>query len=219
MTKIEMCFAYLQKLFPEAKTELNFSTPFETLVAVILSAQCTDKRVNQVTSVLFKKYSTPQDFANLEQKELEKMIFSLGFYHNKAKNVIKMSKQVVEEFDGNLPKTAKELEKLAGVGKKTANVVASIIYDEKVMGVDTHVFRVLNRLGLVNEKTPNKTADAFMKKYPNFVNHDAHYRLVLFGRYHCTAKNPKCNICELKSICKYFKKHEQKEAEKCLLTK
>lgn len=210
MTKVEKCFRYFEKLFPEAKTELNFSTPFETLVAVMLSAQCTDKRVNQVTSVLFKKYNTPKDFAFLNQEELEKMIFSVGFYHNKAKNIIKMSNQVLEQCGGTLPKTAKELEKLAGVGKKTANVVASIIFDEKVMGVDTHIFRVLNRLNLVNEKTPNKTADAFMKKYPNYVNHDAHYRMVLFGRYHCTSRNPKCDECELKSFCKHFKENNKK---------
>ncbi len=210
MSKIEECFNYFEKLFPEAKTELNFSTPFETLVAVILSAQCTDKRVNEVTKVLFKKYNTPKDFAKLEQEDLEKMIFSLGFYHNKAKNIIKMSKQVLEDYGGELPKTAEELEKLAGVGKKTANVVASIIFDEKVLGVDTHIFRVLNRLGLVDETTPNKTADSFMKKYPNYVNHDAHYRMVLFGRYHCTARNPKCDGCELKKFCKFFKENKER---------
>lgn len=208
MTKIEQSFQYFQKLFPKAETELNFSTPFETLVAVMLSAQCTDKRVNKVTSVLFKNYNTPQDFANLKQEELEKMIFSVGFYHNKAKNIIKMSQQVLNDYGGKLPNSAEELQKLAGVGKKTANVVASIIYDEKVMGVDTHIFRVLNRLGLVNENNPNKTADAFMKKYPKYVNHDAHYRMVLFGRYHCTSRNPKCEECELKSFCKYYKNHK-----------
>ena len=211
MSKIDDCFNYFYELFPEAKTELNFSTPFETIVAVILSAQCTDKRVNEVTKVLFKKYNTPKDFANLKQKDLEKMIYSLGFYHNKAKNIIKMSNQLLENYEGELPTTAEELQKLAGVGKKTANVVASIIFDEKVMGVDTHIFRILNRLGLVNEKTPNKTADVFMKKYSKYSNHDAHYRMVLFGRYHCTSRNPKCDNCKLNSVCKYFKQKTKKE--------
>ncbi|MBR1925226.1 MAG: endonuclease III [Clostridia bacterium] len=207
--KAEKTFNYLESLFKEAKTELNFSTPFETLVAVILSAQCTDKRVNEVTAVLFKKYNTPKDFANLKQEELEKMIYSLGFYHNKAKNIIKMSNQILNDYNGELPKSSTELQKLAGVGRKTANVVSSIIFDENVMGVDTHIFRVLNRIGLTCQNTPEKTEKEFSKKYPNYLNHDAHYRLVLFGRYHCTARNPKCNECELCSICKFYKKGDK----------
>ena len=208
--KAEKTFNYLEKLFKEAKTELNFSTPFETLVAVILSAQCTDKRVNEVTSVLFKKYNTPKDFAKLKQEQLEKMIYSLGFYHNKAKNIIKMSNQLLNDYGGELPKSSIELQKLAGVGRKTANVVSSIIFNENVMGVDTHIFRVLNRIGLTCQNTPEKTEKEFSKKYPTYLNHDAHYRLVLFGRYHCTARSPKCSECELRSICKYYKKGDKK---------
>ncbi len=203
--KIEKTFSYLEKLFPNAEPELKFSTPFECLVAVILSAQCTDKRVNVVTKELFKKYNTPKDFASLSQEELEKLIFTLGFYHNKAKNIISMSKQLLKEYGGELPKSSSELKKLAGVGEKTANVVASIVFNENVMGVDTHIFRVLNRIGLVNQNTPEKTGQEFSKKYPNYLNHDAHFRLVLFGRYVCKARNPGCENCELKNFCKYYK--------------
>ncbi len=203
--KIEKTFSYLEKLFPTADPELKFSTPFECLVAVILSAQCTDKRVNMVTKELFKKYNTPSDFAVLKQEELEKMIYSLGFYHNKAKSIINMSKQLIKDYGGELPKSAGELKKLSGVGEKTANVVASIIYGENVMGVDTHIFRVLNRLGLTNQKTPEKTGEEFSKKYPKYLNHDAHFRLVLFGRYMCHSRNPNCKNCELNAICKYYK--------------
>ena len=155
--KIEKTFCYLEKLFKNPDPELSYSTPFECLVAVMLSAQCTDKRVNEVTKVLFKKHNTPQDFASLKQEELEKKIFSLGFYHNKAKNLIAMSKQLLSDYDGKLPTTAEELKKLNGVGEKTANVVASAIFGENVMGVDTHIFRVLNRIGITNQKTPEKS--------------------------------------------------------------
>ncbi len=208
--KIDLTFDYLSELFENADPELHYSSPFECLVAVMLSAQCTDKRVNEVTSVLFKKYNTPQSIASLSQEELEKMIYSLGFYHNKAKNLIAMSNQLINDYGGQMPTTASELKKLKGVGEKTANVVASAIYDENVMGVDTHIFRVLNRLGLVNQKTPEKTGEEFSKKYPKYVNHDAHFRLVLFGRYHCTARNPKCKNCKLNSFCKYYKEGVKK---------
>ena len=208
--KVEETFKYLEKLFPNADPELNFKTPFECLVAVILSAQCTDKRVNEVTKELFKTHNTPKDFAELTQTKLEKMIFSLGFYHNKAKNIIKMSKQLINDYGGEVPKTANELKKLAGVGEKTANVVASAMFGENVMGVDTHIFRVLNRIGLTNQKTPEKTGEEFSKKYPQYLNHDAHFRLVLFGRYCCHARNPKCAKCELNSFCKYYKEGKKK---------
>ena len=203
--KINIVFNYLEKLFPNPDPELNYKTPFECLVAVILSAQCTDKRVNEVTKVLFKKYNTPQNFVSLKQEELEKMIFSLGFYHNKAKNILKMSKQIIEEFDGKVPTTAEELKKLSGVGEKTANVVASAIFNERVLGVDTHIFRVLNRIGLTNQKTPEKTGEEFSKKYPKYLGHDEHFRLVLFGRYMCHSRKPSCEKCELNSICKFRK--------------
>lgn len=206
MKNIDLFFEYLTKLFPEAKCELNFNSSFEMLIAVMLSAQCTDKIVNQVTKKLFKKYNKPQDFTALKQEELEKFIFSCGLYHSKAKNIIEMSKQLIENYGGNIPHNAKEMEKLKGVGRKTANVVCSYVYNEKVLGVDTHVHRVLNRIGFVCEKTALKTEEAFVKKYKKYVSHNTHYRIVLFGRYICTAKNPKCNQCELKEMCKFYKK-------------
>lgn len=205
-TKVKIVFDELVNMFPNPECELNFNSNFELLVAVMLSAQCTDKRVNMVTNTLFKKYNTPQDFANLKQEELEKLIFSTGFYHNKAKNIIQMSKQLINDYNGVLPETSDELVKLAGVGKKTANVVSSVAFGAKEIGVDTHIFRVTNRLGLVNSKSPDQTEKMWKKLYPNYLGDEYHYRLVLFGRYHCTARNPKCNECNLKDICKFYKK-------------
>lgn len=205
MQKIEKVFLYLNKLFPEIERSLDSGTPFQFLIAVILSAQCTDQRVNIVTAELFKKYKTPQDFANISQQELEKIIYSTGFFRNKAKNIIAMSKQLLAEHGGRLPEDARELEKLAGVGRKTANVVASVIFGKAEFAVDTHIFRVLNRLGLVKTNTPEKTELEFIRKFPEYRNADSHVRLVLFGRHYCTARSPKCAGCELKKICKYYK--------------
>ena len=209
---IDKFFEYLARLFPDAECELRFNSGFELLVAVILSAQCTDRQVNKVTDVLFKKYNKPKDFAKMDQKELEKMIYSIGFYHNKAKNIIKMSNQLLDDYNGKLPTDAREMEKLAGVGRKTANVVSSILYNAKEFAVDTHVFRVLNRIGFVHENTPEKTEKAFVKKYPNYVNHQSHLRIVLFGRYNCMARIPKCEKCEMKEVCKFYKESKN---EKC----
>ena len=174
----------LEELFPVIKPELNYSSDYQCLVAVMLSAQCTDKRVNQVTKDLFINYGTAEQMIKLSQSELEKMIYSLGFFRNKAKNVLAMSKMVVEKYDGKIPDTAKELEMLPGVGRKTANVVASALYGEEKLGVDTHVLRVTNRLGLVNAKTPLEVERQWYQKYPQYNNHDCHLRLVLFGRYY-----------------------------------
>jgi len=204
--KADIMFEYFERLFPNPKCELNFSTPFEMLVAVVLSVQCTDVRVNMVTKELFKKYKTPKDFANMKQEDLENIIRSTGFFRNKARNIIKMSQQLLENYNGEIPHDAREMENLAGVGRKVANVVASIAFGAKELGVDTHIFRVLNRIGLVNANTPEKTELQFVQKYPDRVNHDTHYRILLFGRYKCTAKNPKCAECELQSICEYYKK-------------
>ncbi len=209
MKNIEFFFSYLEKLFPQAKCELNFSSPFEMLVAVMLSAQCTDKRVNIVTKELFKKYNSPKDFACLDTKKLEGIIRPCGFYHSKAKNIINMSKQLLTNYNGEIPKDPRDMEKLAGVGRKTANVVASELFDSKVIGVDTHIFRVLNRVGFACEKTPEKTEFAFVKKYPNYLGREFHYRMVLFGRYYCTARNPKCENCELKGFCKFYLSKKQ----------
>ncbi len=203
--KIKTIFEELNKLFPEPYCELKYSSDFELLVAVILSAQCTDKRVNQVTSELFKNFKTPNDFANISQETLEKYIYSTGFFRNKAKNIISTSKILVEKFNSELPKSSAELMQLPGVGRKVANVVSSIINNESVVGVDTHFFRVANRLGLVNAKNPLDTEKQWIKNYPNYLNHQTHLLLVLFGRYYCSAKNPKCQLCKFKELCNYYK--------------
>lgn len=204
--KIDFVFDTLRQMYPNPQCELNFSNDFELLVAVILSAQCTDKRVNIVTNELFKQYKTPQDFANMSQAELENIIKPCGLYRNKAKSIINASKMLIEKFDCKLPKTATELMALPGVGRKVANVVSSIANKEDVLGVDTHIFRVSNRLGLVDAKTPYDVEMQWIKNYPEYVNHDTHYSLILFGRYFCTARNPKCKDCKFCSFCKEFKR-------------
>ena len=214
MSNIEKVMTRLNEMYPEIKPELEYSTDFEFLIAVILSAQCTDKRVNIVTRELFKTYNKPSDFATLSQQELEKMIYSTGFYHNKAKNIISLSKTLVNNYGGQLPKTADELQKLDGVGRKTANVVASCLYGEPRIGVDTHVLRVTNRLGLVDANTPEKVEQQWCKKYKKYVNHDSHFRLVLFGRYFCKAQKPNCAECEFTDFCKYFKSNKKSKTKR-----
>jgi len=211
--KVDIVFEYLERLFPDPKCALNFSTPFETLVAVMLSAQTTDENVNKVTEKLFKVSNTPEQFAKIPQRELEKYIYSTGFYHTKSRNLIKMSKQLIENYNGEIPHDAREMENLAGVGRKTSNVVASILFDAKLLGVDTHVFRVLNRVGLVKANTPEKTELQFVEKYPQYVDHDVHYRLVLFGRQVCHARKPDCAKCELKDVCNYYNKIVKNKAK------
>lgn len=210
MSTIDMVMQELNTMYPSIKPELEFQNDFQCLVAVILSAQCTDKRVNIVTKNIFNVYKTPSSFLNLTQSQLEKMIYSTGFYHNKAKNILALCKELTQKYNGELPKTAAELETLPGVGRKTANVVASFLYGENKLGVDTHVLRVTNRLGLVNAKTPLEVEKQWCKKYKNYMNHDAHFRLVLFGRYFCKAKKPNCNECKFTSFCKYYKTNKLK---------
>jgi len=202
---IDEVMDYLAELFPNPEPELHYESDYQCLVAVILSAQCTDKRVNEVTKVLFKDHPDSFSMAKLTQNELEKLIYSTGFYHNKAKNILAMSKILNEKYKGIVPSSPTELEALPGVGRKTANVVSSALFDAKRIGVDTHVFRVTNRLGLVKAKTPLEVEAQWMKKYPKYVNHDSHFRLVLFGRYICKAKNPECEKCKLKENCKFKK--------------
>ncbi|MBO7508443.1 MAG: endonuclease III, partial [Clostridia bacterium] len=157
--------AYLKQLFPNAKCELNFETAFQLLVAVILSAQCTDARVNKVTPELFKHYGTPEKLANAKQQDVERLIYSCGFYHNKAKNLIACSKDIVEKFGGEVPNNLEELQTLAGVGRKTANVVYSFWFDGDAIAVDTHVFRVSNRLGIAKGETPFEVEKLLMKSF------------------------------------------------------
>ena len=201
--EMEKVLNYLDELFPEPACELKFNSKYELLVSVILSAQCTDKRVNMVTSELFKKYNTPKDFANLKQEELEKEIKTCGFYHNKAKNIISCSKDILERFNGNVPNNVDDLMSLAGVGKKTANVVFSVGFGGDAIAVDTHVFRVSNRLG-IKSKNPLECEAKLQKLVPKQNWSKVHHQMVLFGRYNCKAIKPNCKECELVNICEYY---------------
>lgn len=209
MNKKDTCkfiFESLDRLIPNPKSELNYSSPFELLVAVMLSAQCTDKRVNIVTAELFKKYNTPKDFAKLTVEELEEYIKSCNFYHNKAVHIIAASKAIVEKFGGQVPSTHSELVSLDGVGNKTANVVEAVAFGKQSLAVDTHILRVSNRLGLVSTKNPNECERELKKLFVSYDFVKLHHLILLFGRYYCTARNPKCEDCVLKSVCEYIKK-------------
>ena len=196
MTRAKFISNELDKMFPNPNCELNFRSPFELLVAVILSAQCTDKRVNLVTNELFKKYRTPQDFVDIPLEELEKLIHSCGFYHNKALNIKKMAKDVVGRFGGEVPKTLEELTSLSGVGRKTANVVIAEAFGGDAIAVDTHVLRTANRLGIVKSDDPFKVEKSIMSIFKNERWSTLHFQMVLFGRYKCKALRPECNVIE-----------------------
>lgn len=193
----------LEKEYYDAKPGLKYSTPFELLVATILSAQCTDVRVNKITGELFKKYNTPEAFANMDREYLERQIYSCGFYRNKSKNIIETSKILLDKYDGEVPASVKELQKLPGVGRKTANVVASNAFGIDAIAVDTHVFRVSNRLGLVDGKDVEETEKQLMAVIPKDKWSRAHHWLIQHGRQICSARSPKCSECFLADYCKY----------------
>jgi len=192
--------------YPDSTPALKYTTPFELLVAVILSAQCTDERVNKVTAELFKRANTPEQFAKMEQEELQRYIFSCGFYRDKASHIISSSKDIIEKFNGQVPSSLDELQTLKGVGRKTANVVYSVAFGGDAIAVDTHVFRVSNRLGLANAKTPLDTENQLMAVLPKEKWSHMHHAIIFHGRRICSARKPKCDICEIKSLCKYTKK-------------
>lgn len=196
----------VDKLYESPKCELVFNSNYELLVAVILSAQCTDKRVNKVTSELFKNYNTPFKMIKLSQEELEQKIRPCGFFHNKAKHILECSKDIINKYNGEIPKTKKELKELSGVGEKTANVVLATAYNIPAIAVDTHVFRVSNRLGLANAKDVLKTQKDLEKNIPKDKWIKFHYALVLHGRYVCKSQKPNCENCKLKDSCKFYKK-------------
>ena len=196
----------IQNEYKDAKCELEYETPFQLLVAVVLSAQCTDKRVNHVTKEMFKRYKTPEDFASLPLETIENEIRSCGFYHNKALAIKSISQDILTKFGGNFPKTKQELKSLRGVGEKTANVVVSMVYGQPAIAVDTHVFRVSNRLGLAKANTPEKTQLQLENILPKKYWSSTHYAFVLHGRYVCTARNPKCEICKFKQYCNEYQK-------------
>lgn len=193
---------------PTAETELQYTNPYELLVAVILSAQCTDKRINQVTPTLFKRFPEAASLAEASSDEVFTYIRSVSYPNNKAKHLVGMAKMLVEDFNNEVPLDIKELQKMPGVGRKTANVIASVVYDKPAMAVDTHVFRVSERLGLTtNAKTPLATEKQLVKYIPNELIATAHHWLILHGRYVCLARKPKCEKCGLKEWCKYYQKN------------
>ncbi|MBL7928558.1 MAG: endonuclease III [Bacteroidia bacterium] len=200
---------YFEKNLPIAETELRYENPFQLLVAVILSAQCTDKRVNMVTPALFEAFSDAQSMAVAEADEILPYIRSISYPNNKAKHLSAMAKKLVSDFDGAVPDTPEQLQTLPGVGRKTANVIASVVYNRSVMPVDTHVFRVSARLGLTrNAKTPLAAEMQLVKHIPEKLISKAHHWLILHGRYICMARNPKCHECPFTDFCLFFKKNK-----------
>lgn len=201
--QIRYCLDEIAKMFPNAECELEHANPFELVIAVVLSAQCTDALVNKVTKDLFKKYQTPEDYLQVPLEELQNDIKSIGLFRNKAKNIQKLCKSLIEEYGGEVPHSKEELIKLAGVGRKTANVVASVAFGEPAIAVDTHVERVSKRLGICKWKdSVLEVEETLMKKVPKEEWSVTHHRLIFFGRYHCKAKNPNCPECPLLDICR-----------------
>ncbi len=211
---IDTVLEEIENMFPNAECELVHDNPFELLIAVVLSAQCTDALVNKVTKNLFKKYKTPEDYLNVSLEELQQDIRSIGLYRNKSKNIKKLSMTLIEEYDGVVPDTKEELEKLAGVGRKTANVVASVAFNEPAIAVDTHVERVSKRLGICRWKdSVLEVEKTLMKKIPKEEWSNTHHRLIFFGRYHCKAKSPQCEICPLLHLCREGQKRIRKSSK------
>lgn len=195
---------------PDAQTELNYSNPYELLVAVILSAQCTDKRINQVTPALFERFPDAESLAASNSDEVFTYIRSVSYPNNKAKHLVGMAQKLLEEFQGLVPEKIEDLIKLPGVGRKTANVISSVVYNKPAMAVDTHVFRVSNRLGLTSRATtPLAVEKQLVKFLPEETIAIAHHWLILHGRYICLARKPKCEICPITYFCKYFEKTYQ----------
>src|SRR5664279_2128221 len=205
--RFRFAIAYFQATYPEAKTELGYTNPFELTVAVILSAQCTDKRVNIITPPLIKRYPDAPSMAKAEPEEIFEYIKSCTYPNSKAKHLSQMSRMLTNEFGGAVPSELKSLMQLPGVGRKCANVISSIIFKKPVIAVDTHVFRVANRIGLVkNAKTPLSVELQLTEHFPPGIINDAHHWLILHGRYICKARNPLCSTCGLTKICNYYRK-------------
>src|SRR5690625_2743144 len=209
--QIRFCLDEMEKMFPDAQCELNHRNPFELVIAVLLSAQCTDTLVNKVTADLFKKYQVPEDFLAVPLEELEKDIRSIGLYRNKAENIRKLCQMLIDDYGGEVPDSKTELMKLAGVGRKTANVVASVAFNEPAIAVDTHVERVSKRLAFCRWKdSVLEVEEALMRKVPKDEWSDTHHRMIFFGRYHCKARNPNCPECPLLEVCREGKKRMKK---------
>lgn len=207
--RFEKFINYFKEHAPDAQTELHYSNPYELLVAVILSAQCTDKRVNLTTPALFQRFPTPYELAKASVEEVFDYIRSISFPNNKAKHLVGMAEILTNEFKGEVPGDVEDLQKMPGVGRKTANVISSVIFNQPAMAVDTHVFRVSKRLGLVTQtaNTPLEVEKQLMKYIPSEYVHVAHHWLILHGRYVCVARTPKCGECMLKDFCWYYGKN------------
>ncbi|MFS0863364.1 endonuclease III [Fredinandcohnia sp. 179-A 10B2 NHS] len=205
--QIQFCLDTMGEMFPEAHCELNHRNPFELVIAVSLSAQCTDALVNKVTASLFEKYKTPEDYLAVSLEELQNDIRSIGLFRNKAKNIRKLCQMLLEEYGGELPRDRDELTKLPGVGRKTANVVVSVAFGIPAIAVDTHVERVSKRLGFCKWKdSVLEVEKTLMKKVPEEEWSVTHHRMIFFGRYHCKAQSPQCEICPLLEVCREGKK-------------
>jgi len=202
--------SYFSKHQPDAETELHYNNPFQLLIAVILSAQCTDKRVNMITPALFERFPTPDILADASPDIVFDYIKSISYPNNKAKHLVGMAKLLVEEFGGIIPNTTEELMRLPGVGRKTANVITSVVFNMPSMAVDTHVFRVSRRIGLTNGATVLTVEKDLVKNLPKDIIYIAHHWLILHGRYICVARRPKCEICPLTSFCRYYEKNVSK---------
>ena len=211
MSKCEEILDILEELYPDAAPALKFRSPYELLVAVILSAQCTDERVNRVTAELFREHNTPQTMLLLSQESLEKYIFSCGFYHNKAAHILSASRDILEKYAGEVPSTLEELRTLAGVGRKTANVVYAVAFHGDAIAVDTHVFRVANRLGLAHGKTPEQVEAGLCAVIPKERWSRAHHLLIFHGRRVCHSRRPDCEHCAVAPLCEWFRGSDASE--------
>lgn len=204
---------YFEKTTPNPETELHYTNDYELLVAVILSAQCTDVRINQTTPKLFAAYPNVYSLAKASEQDIFTLIRSVTYPNNKAKHLKNMALMICDKFNGNIPSDETLLQKLPGVGRKTANVVASVLHTKPLMAVDTHVYRVSARLGLThNAKSPLQTEMQLVKNIPEALIHKAHHWLILHGRYTCKARNPECTVCGVSTVCKYYKKTQPKKS-------
>ena len=207
--RFQIIIDFFESSNPSAQTELSYNNPYELLVAVILSAQCTDKRVNLTTPKFFKAFPSPNELSNSTPAKVFPFIKSISYPNNKSKHLVGMAKMLVNEFGGVLPSDVEELQKLPGVGRKTANVIASVVFNKPAMAVDTHVFRVSARIGLTTAaKNPLQTEKQLIQNIPQEKISIFHHWLILHGRYVCTARNPKCMECGIREYCKYFKKND-----------
>lgn len=212
MTKKERYEAFVQyfkESFPDPQTELQYGNPFELLVAVVLSAQCTDVRINKVTPALFEAFPTPARMAAASFDDIFELIRSVSYPNNKARHLMGLSQMIMDQFGGEIPEKYEDLQKLPGVGRKTANVVVSVLYNQPAMAVDTHVFRVSKRLGLVTQsaKTPLEVEKQLVRHIPEQYIHKAHHWLILHGRYVCLARSPKCDSCQITHFCQFYQKN------------